>query len=208
LLPTVARLYEVRDIEAAWRQLDDHMVRLVGALNRFGQGAFRLEPPDPATFGPGEPRRVQIGPLAQWILGDLPGLDRVSLNWTVVATRAESGGGGGWCVIASDPQHLDGVAKALAEPPPADPNAAAWANCGTADGRRLARQLGTWRHQAGLLAPAPDVQALDETLGLMAELANGVDRCRWRLSRPSARDVYLEAELELSPPESWGAREQ
>jgi hypothetical protein len=110
-------------------------------------------------------------------------------------------------VIASDPQHLEAVANALAKPPPADPNVAAWANCGTADGRRLARQLGTWRHQAGLLAPAPDVEDLQDTLALMAELANGVDRCRWRLCRPSAKGVHLEAELQLSPPESSGPAE-
>ncbi len=205
LLPTVARIYEVKDTKAAWQQLDDHMVRLVGALNRFGQGSFRLEPPDPATFRPGEPRHVNIGVLAKWILGDLPGLERISLSWTVVATGAEAeGSSGGWGVIASDPQHLDRVATALAQAAPAGPTAAGWANCGTADGRRLARQLGTWRHQAGVLAAAPDVQALEDALTLMAELANGVDRCRWRMCRPSAERVHLEADLQLSPPESAG----
>jgi hypothetical protein len=208
LLPTVARLYEVKDAEAAWRQLDDHMVRLVGALNLLGQGSFRLEPPDAATFRPGEPRQVNIGALAKWILGDLPGLERVSLNWTVVAADAEAQGPpGGWCVIASDPQHLRAVANALAEGPSAGPEAAGWANCGTADGRRLARLLGTWRHHAGLLAAAPDVEALDDALALMAELADGVDRCRWRLCRPSAERVHLEADLRLSPPESSGPTE-
>jgi hypothetical protein len=204
LLPTVARVYEVKDAETAWRQLDDHMIRLVGALNRFGQGGFQLEPPDPATFQAGEPRSVNIGALAKWILGDLPGLDRVSLTWTVVAAKAEADVGerGGWCVIASDPQHLDAVTEALAAAPPDGPKAARWANCGSADGHRLARQLGTWRHQAGLLAVAPDVEALQDALTLMAELANGVDRCRWRLCRPSAERVHLEAELELSPPDS------
>jgi hypothetical protein len=38
----------------------------------------------------------------------------------------------------------------------------------------------------------------------MAELANGVDRCRWRMCRPSAERVHLEADLQLSPPESAG----
>ncbi|MHC4217771.1 MAG: hypothetical protein ACYSU7_04865 [Planctomycetota bacterium] len=219
LLPTVARVYEVKDAKAAWQQLDDHMVRLVGALNRFGQGAFRLEPPDPATFVPGEPRRVEIGPLAKWILGDLPGLDRVSLNWTVtVAAQAEVGGEaegkvggmvggmvggpGGWCVIASDPRHLEEVARALATTPATEPDAARWASCGTAHGPRLARQLGTWRQQARLLAAGPDAEALEDTLSLMAELAHGLDRCRWRLCRPSAERVHLEAELQLSPPAS------
>jgi hypothetical protein len=180
-------------------------MRLVGALNRFGQGSFRLEPPDPATFRPGEPRHVNIGALARWILGDLPGLERISLSWTVVAVDVKAPGpSGGWGVIASDPQHLDAVARALAETAPVGPTAAGWANCGTADGRRLARQLGTWRHQAGLLAPAPDLQALEDALTLMAELANGVDRCRWRMCRPSAERVHLEADLQLSPPESAG----
>jgi hypothetical protein len=205
LLPTVARLYEVKDAEAAWRQLDDHMVRLVGALNRFGQGGFQLEPPDPATFKPGEPRHVNIGPLAKWILGDLPGVDRISLSWTVVAADTETPGPAhGWGIVASDPQHLDAVVSALAAAPPAGAAAAGWANCGVADGRRLARQLGTWRHHAGLLAAARDVQALADTLTLMAELAHGVDRCRWRLCRPSAERVHLEADLELSPPASAG----
>jgi hypothetical protein len=206
LMPTVARAYEVRDAEAAWGRLDNHMVRLVGALNRFGQGAFSLVPPDPATFRPGVPRSVNIGPLARWILGDLPGLDRVSLNWTVVpGPPAEAGGPpGGWCVIASDPRHLAEVAAALAAAPAVDEKAA-WAGCGTVNGHRLARQLGTWRNQAGLLAPAQDVEALSETLTLMAELAHGIDRCWWRLCRPTAERVRLEAEVQLSPPDSSGS---
>jgi hypothetical protein len=202
LLPTVARVYEVRDAEAAWRQLDEHVVRLVGALNRFGQGAFAISAPDPAAFGPGEPRRVAIGGLARWLLGDLPGLDRVSLNWTVVAAGGQ--GQGGWCIVASDPQHLQAVAEALAKSAPDASEPQRWASCGTADGCRLARQLGTWRHQAGLLAAGPDADALSDTMALMAELAQGVDRVRWRLCRPSAERVRLEVDLQLSPPESAG----
>jgi hypothetical protein len=202
LMPTVARVYEVKDVETARGQLDNHVIRLAGALNRFGQGAFRIEPPDPATFRPGEPRSVNIGGLAQWILGDLPGLDRVSLNWMVVAKAG--GRPGGWCVIASDPRHLADVTKALAAAP-ADAEPAAWASCGIADGHRLARQLGTWRNQAGLLAPAQDAEALSDTLALMAELAHGVDRCWWRLRRPTAERVRLEAEVQLSPPDSSGS---
>lgn len=205
LLPTVARVYEVNDAATAWRQIDEHMVNLIDALNRLGQGAFHLEPPDPAAFRPGEPRSIEIGPVVRWLLGDVPGAGRVTLNWTVVGGDEDACGPQGcWCVVASDPEHLNKVADALASLPQKETSLGRWTNCGVADGPRLAQHLGTWRDRPGLLAAAEDEDALREALGLLQGLANGVDHCRWRLWRPTAECVRTEAELILSPAESAG----
>ncbi len=201
MFPTVARVYEVNDAASAWRALDTHMLRLLGALNSLGEGAFALDVPDPATFTDGGPRRVEIGRLATWLLGDLPGMDRVSLNWTVVSNGDP--GGGGWCVIATHPAPLAAVADALRRGGPGgEALAGPWTSCGTVDGRRLASHLGVWGAAAGMLAPPGSAQGLREALELVGGLAGGIDLCRWRLARPSDHAVTAEAEISLSPPDS------
>ena len=195
LFPTLARVYEVKDPAAAWAQLDRQMILLVERLSGLGPD---LDVPAPATFSAGEPRRVQIGALAKWLLGDLPGAERVSLNWAVVAG---SEGESSWCIIATHPDHLRAVSEAIARPPAA-PRRGAWASCGTADGRRLAEHLRSWRDQHTRLAAPPDAEAFRDALAMFSELAEGVDRCRWRLARPAVNRMRLEAELILSPPDS------
>ncbi len=197
LLPTVVRACEVNDAELAWSQLDAHMIRLVAALNRLGQGSFTVEVPDPDGFEPGGTRTVSLGPMARWLLGDVPGIDGVMLSWTVVRSAATQ-----WCVVASHPEHLETVADALraSRDPPEQPQR--WTNCGVGDGKRLAQHLGSWFRHAGVLAAPEDVAAMRETLVLLRELAQGVEQCRWRLARPSVNGVSTEAEIILSPPDS------
>ncbi len=194
------------------------MVRLVTALNRLGQGAFELPVPDPATFAPRQPRGVNIGPLAAWLAGEIPGVGQVSLNWTVVESRPVAGRMGpdpceSWCVIATDPEHLLQVADAMArlpecEPEPmrcdgaAVPAAGRWTNWGAADGRRFGQALGTWAAQAEQLAAPGEEHALRDALSLVRELSFGVDRARWRLARPSEHCVSVDVEVTLSPAES------
>ena len=178
-------------------QLDRQMIWLVRELVRFGGGNVRLAVPDSAGFEPGKPRRVEVGPLAKWLFGDVPGVERVSLNWTVVC-----GPQGTWCIIASDPDHLGDVATALGAEPNGESNIARWANCGTADGRRFAAHLGGWRDQAELLASPEDVEAFRGALRLLVELADAIERCTWQLARPSTDRLQLEAQLTLSPPDS------
>lgn len=211
LLPTILRAYEVNDAELARTQLDRNMLRLLAALNRLGEGNFHLEVPDPDDLDPRGARSVPIGPMARWLFGDVPGIDRVSLNWTVV--ESATGDGGRWCVLASHPGHLDAVAEALRASPRVDvllehsAKPGRWTNCGVADGKRLAQHLAGWSAHAEALAAPQDVQAMRETLNLLRELAQGVDRCDWQLSRPSADSVRTEAEILLSPPDSAGTVE-
>jgi len=202
LLPTVARAYEVLDAARAWSQVDTHMIRLVAALNQLGQGSFELAVPDPADFEPGRPRSVPIGPMARWLFGDIAGIDQVSLNWTV------AGAGGAatrWCIVASHPDHLDAVTAALENDARCLPIAGeqgGWTTSGIGHGRRLAQNLASWSTHAETLAAPEDVAAMRDALDLLRELAQGVDRCRWRMTRPTAESVTTEAEFELSPPES------
>jgi len=215
LLPTIVRAYEVTDAELARAQLDQNMLRMLAALNRLGEGSFRLEVPDPDDLDPGVARSVPIGPMARWLFGDVPGIDRVSLNWTVVESATVAGGSPGarWCVLASHPDHLDAVAEALRTSPRGDvelehsPQPGRWTNCGVADGKRLAQHLASWSAHAEALAAPDDVQAMRDALNLLRELAQGVDRCDWQLSRPSADSLRTEAKILLSPPDSAGAVE-
>ena len=206
LLPTIVRAYEVTDAELARTQLDEHMLRLLAALNRLGDGSFHLEVPDPAELAPGAARSVPIGPMARWLFGDVPGIDQVSLSWTVVDSTADAGGR--WCVLASHPEHLDAVARALRASDGCDarrspsPQAGRWTNCGVADGERLAQHLASWSAHVEALAAPEDVQSMRDALDLLRELAQGVDRCEWQLSRPSVNAVRTDAEIVLSPPDS------
>ncbi len=156
-----------------------------------------LNVPDPAAFIPGEPRRINMGQAAKWLFGDLPGIGQLSLNWTVVG-----GTQGQWGIIATDPNHLKVVADALSSGPNGQPNLRRWTNCGTADGRRLAEHLRTWRDQAARLAAPEDAEAVRHTLNLFSELADGIQRCRWQLSRPDKNRMRLESQIIFSPPQS------
>ncbi len=79
-----------------------------------------------------------------------------------------------------------------------------WTTSGIGDGKRLAQHLASWSTHAETLAAAEDVAAMRDALNLLRELAQGVDRCRWRMTRPTLESVTTEAEFELSPPDSAG----
>ncbi len=199
LLPTVVRAYEVNDAARAWSQVDAHMIRLVGALNKLGQGSFQLKVPDPAGFEPGRPRSIPIGPMTRWLFGDIPGIDQTSLNWTVSGVETS------WCIVASHPDHLDAVARALATDTrclPVAGDRGRWTTSGVGDGKRLAQHLASWSTHAETLAVPEDVAAMRDALNLLRELAQGINRGRWRMTRPTVETVTTEAEFELSPPDS------
>ena len=197
LLPTVARVYEVMDNEQAWAQLDEQMIGLVATFNTLGEDAFELDVPDPAMFEAGEPRRVEVGPAARWLLGDIPGVDRVSLNWTVIKGQL-----GSWSVIASDPGHLATIAEALSVAPAGEPIVGPWESSGTADGPRLASIVRSWRDRTEVLAEPGRVDDLRSALLLFSTFGQGIQRCDWQMTRPSANQVLLEAELTLTAPDS------
>lgn len=205
-LPTAARVWEVRDPQRAWQQLDRRMVLLVERLN----GICPDRPLQIPDLQGRRPRCVDAGPAARWLLGDLPGADRISLNWTVT-----SGPTGHWSVVASSPRHLAAVCDALNQAPEGSAEQGQWSSCGSVDGQRLAGHLRSWRQQVGALAGAGGQKSpsamnrqwgpqpeLATSLRLVSELADGVKRCRWRLSRPSTQRMRLEAEIELAEPVS------
>jgi hypothetical protein len=198
LLPTFGRACEVRDAAAAWEQLDRTMLDLLRALSAM-RGGERVTPlPDPASFVPGEPRHVPAGDLALWLLGPVPGADRVNVSWAV-----QSGPTGSWAIVATSSQHVRLVADALGGAP-AGPDEGCWESCGTFDGRRLADHLRSWCEQGRLIAAPEELEILRRGLSTFADLAEGLERGRWRLTRPAAGRMMLEAELALSPPESAG----
>ncbi len=196
-LPTVARIYEVRDPHNAWGQLDQHMLGLIQRIDGLRGDGEPLDLPDPWSFEPDKPRRVEIGTLARWLFGDIPGVDRVTLNWTI-----QSGPQGHWAIIATSPGHLNAMAAALASEPVGEPRLGQWASCGTFNGRQLAEHLRSWRDQSGLLVDPPDLGALREGLQMIWMLTEGIERGRWRLWRPSDNRMRLDAELTLSPRDS------
>ncbi len=205
LYPTVARLYEIKGpaagAERVAEQMDGQMVEVVLALNRLGQAKervnFHLDVPDLALFAPGRPRSVDLAPAARWLLGDWPVASTVSLNWTVVTAPQES-----WLIVATEPQLLTEMARTITQRPAAAPKLGRWANCGTLTGRRLAWQLRSLSEQAAVFAPPPDVDVFREVVLTLSELADGVERCRWQLGRPSVDSMRLDAEVILSPPVS------
>ena len=173
------------------------MIGLVATFNTLGENAFELDVPDPALFEARRPRRVEVGPAARWLLGDIPGVDRVSLNWTVVEGQL-----GSWSVIASDPGHLATIAEALSVAPASEPIVGPWESSGTADGPRLASIVRSWGDRADVLAEPGRVDDLRSALMLFAGFGQGIQRCDWQMTRPSANQVLLEAELTLTAPDS------
>ncbi len=196
LLPTFARADEVKDPDAAWPMLDRTLLGLLRRLDEIrGCHEQPLALPDPQQLEARAPRQVAIGPLVAHFLGKFPGADRVTLNWMV-----QSGPQGHWTIVATGREHMATLAAALAAPPASD--FGRWESCGTFDGPRLAEHLRSWRAAAAVLAGPAEMPAVSEGLLLFSQLADGIERGRWRLSRPTAQDALTEIELLLSPPES------
>ncbi len=125
----------------------------------------------------------------------------MSLDWTVV-----SGPFGSYYVIATHPEHLDRAVAALQTERRSVPQTGRWTNCGTMNGRRVGIHLRSYSEQAERLA-ADDPQAAADfkgTLLMLSELADGIDRCRWRLSRPSSKEMTLDLDILLGSPGSPG----
>ncbi len=206
ILPGVARAYEVIDANAAWNQIDAYMARLLPSLSALAPGAASLERPGEAALVSGQARCVDASALARALAGDLPGAGDVKICWTVVKAHAAASG---WCVIASDPGHLENVGAALRAEAcgqaQANPGPPGLTSCGSLDGRRLSAHLARWRGAVEAMARPPDAPAIVDTLDLLAEFAAGVQSGNWRLVRPSAECLHAEAELVLAPPESDGS---
>ena len=112
-----------------------------------------------------------------------------------------------WCIVATHPDHLDAVAGALETDTrclPVAGDQGRWTASGIGQGKRLAQHFASWSTHAEALAAPEDVAAMRDALNLLREFAQGVDWCRWRMTRPTVDRVTTEAEFQLSPPVSAG----
>ncbi|MCP3904743.1 MAG: hypothetical protein GY715_14040 [Planctomycetes bacterium] len=198
LLPAGAVAIELRDTENVEEQLDRDLLEVARAVNDLVPAAHRATLPRRIMAEPGTTRHLDLRPVMNELGDGLPLLRTASLNWAV--TRGPQGS---FCVIASHPEHLDETISALGAPcGPA--RTERMTSCGTMSGRRVGMHLRTYGAQAAkLAAPDPEtVVAFRETMLLLADLADGVDRCRWQVRRPSREEMSLEIQITLSPPES------
>jgi hypothetical protein len=180
------------------------MERLARAMaERAGKDGAATLPdlaiPDFAQMPPAAPRHVALGPAAGG--GALPvPLQPASLDWTVATCAL-----GTFYVIATHPEHLRDTVSALeaSNAVQLDARVDRWASCGTIDGERLAVHLRANADDVSWLGRDPAEEAtFREALLILSELSAGVDRCRWRLRRPTAETMGLEIDLLLAPPES------
>ncbi len=197
VLPIAARIREVKDADLAWDHLDQQLIGLAKSVNELSEGEVGIEIPNPSTFKPGQPRQIKFGSAAKWLFGDIPGLEQVTLNWSVV-----EGPLGAWSVVATDAKHLEEITAALTQEPIEEPDIGVWESCGLADGTRLASLARSWGNQADVLAEPEDVEALRNTLILLSDFGQGVKKLQWQMKRPSPDRMMLEANITFSPPDS------
>jgi len=203
LLPTAAVAIKIKDADIGRDELDRHLRRLAISVYKLG-GPPTVSPPE-EVVRPDGARHIDLTPIIERFGGGIPLVRSVSLNWMVV----DGPGGASYYVIASHPEQLGQTVASLSKPSgPA--KVGAWTNCGTVNGVRLGGHLRSYCDQAAQLAgvspESNEARAIElrETLVLLSELADGVERCRWRLCRPGTTTMELEVEIELREPESSG----
>lgn len=216
LLPAISIAVEIEDPQRAELELDEHVLQCMEATNRHLQTAAertpdaqadalrdvpRIEIPSIHTFRRGEARRVDLGPVMERFGDRQPMLQSVSLNWSVA-----TGPHGSYYVLASHPEQLGETIRALKSEGDGAARTGKWTSGGILNGRRIAAQLRSWSDQAELLAEAREqaVTEFRETLLLFSELAAGIEHCRWRIWRPTEKEMQLEAQIILARPESAG----
>lgn len=197
MLPIAARIREVKDPEIAWDHLDQQLIGLAKSVNELGEGQVSVLVPDPSTFKPGQPRQIKFGSAAKWLFGDIPGLEQLTLNWSVV-----EGPLGAWSVVATDSKHLEEITASLTNEPVEESNIGVWESCGLADGPRLASLTRSWGSRADVLAEPEDVEALRKAFLLLSDFGQGVEKLQWQMKRPAPDRVRLDAKITFSPPDS------
>lgn len=214
--PTIALVLEMGDAPALDEELDRQMVRLAAALNELGADRFEIDVPSLESLrADGSGRSVDLSAAMQWLAGELPLVQPVSLNWAVSDNPH-----GRYCVFASHPMELRGTLAALErgddepqahEQPVKEPaehgekSPGNYQHCGIANGVRIAHHLDSWAEQAHKLADPAHQDEFKDTVRLLSHLARGMERVRWRLARPKRHTMILEIDIRLTPPESTRA---
>ncbi len=195
-IPTLVMCFEMKSRENAMEPFDRQMVRFINRLQSLGRDAFSLETPEVREFRQQAPRSIDLSPATIWLSDDLPLMRSVSLNWSIA-----DGPHGSYYVIATHPNELRGTVSAL-EREGIQPGRLVQElqSAGFARGGRISHHLRSWAEQAELIAAPGQAEQVAEAASMLADLAVGLDRVRWRMKQPSRRDMRLELELTLSPP--------
>jgi hypothetical protein len=220
LAPTVAIAFELQSADGAIDELDQQMVKLARRIANHGTGRFEITVPNDAVFRDGHQRLIDISPASEWFTGSLPIGKPLTLNWDVVSED-----GARYAVIASHPNELRDTTRALMrsakrgdeDGQPSKRDAGRYQSCGTLNGVRISHHLESWAERPDLFFPQPAVDDGDEaqdhpqnptmtefqqTLRLMARLAAGIDRVRWRMTRPNTHEMRLDVQMTLTAPHS------
>ena len=194
-LPTAAIIFELKDVETAEKLLDARMLRLSRQLNHKARGKFTIDIPNRRDFISGEPRCLDLGPMMEFMGGGFPVMDNIDLCWQVV--EAEKGS---YYVIATHNQLLMDTVLALESKNSTPPCRGKWANAGFAQGILISNHLESVARQANLFADPEDVEEFIATIQLISKLAFGMDNLTWKLKRPCRNQMYLEVDIDLTPP--------
>jgi hypothetical protein len=199
LSTTAALCFEVDDAEQARAPVDALMRGVARRIQDVGEGAFLIRIDD-APLAANAPRQIDLSPATTWLTGGFPIMKNVRLAWDLT-----SGPSGTWCVIASHPGHLQEVVAALAAQPRGLPQVGRFDSVGSADGVRIARHLQSWSECPQFMAPPgegelrpQDQVEVRAALQLVSQFCEGVERCRWRMSRPTPQEGRLTVRLKLS----------
>jgi hypothetical protein len=201
LLPAGSVAIEIsnENTQRAVEMIDAQLVQVAHALADMGKGAFDLDVPATTSLKDGHARHVDLRPAIEHLGGGFPIMRSVSLNWSVAKRPDRS-----YYVIATHPQHLGEIVEALEQTETGPECRGPWTSCGSLDGTRVAVHLQSFVDQAGLLVPDDegDAEAFREAMVVLSRLAEGMNRCRWRLARPQVETMRLEVDIELSRPAS------
>jgi len=193
LAPVPAICLEVDGDAYTVRQLDHQMTRLATRLNELQQGPMVISIPPVRAYEHGHDRHIDIAPAAEWFTGGFPIMKTVTLNWDVAR-----GPDGTWAVIAASPAQLKSVVESLKCDSPADERlAGVLDNVGSINGLRLGRQLSSWAERADVLAEPGQEAEFEQVVGVLAELAEGVDRVTWQMRRPTRDRMCLDVQIRL-----------
>ncbi|MHC5001965.1 MAG: hypothetical protein ACYTJ0_02480 [Planctomycetota bacterium] len=194
LAPTVALGVQIGAADGAVEALDQSMVTLARRINRVTGAPPEATESPPAPWPGDRERTLDISGIARLLPGGVPVMENVTLNWSVA-----DGPHGRWYVIATNPRALEDVVESLERPDVATAGPVGnFDSVGSADGRRISRHLRSWAERADLLAAPGEAGAFRETLSLLAQCADGVEQCCWKLSRPAPRAMRLDVRLRLT----------